>query len=124
VQEAATLHIDHLALQTAMEQFQAGSKIRQMLSDNAPEVLTFIQRAVDDAATRRQSTSGCIPLSLFFPKVKEKWFEATFEIDEERLPYVFDWTRSNLEYLFDLGYVTGQDLADELYDEGEYTRRP
>lgn len=56
-----------------------------------------------------------IPLSLFFPKVKHKWFEAKFDIAEDRLPNVFDWSRSNLEYLFDLGYVTGEDLAQDIH---------
>ena len=40
-----------------------------------------------------------------------------FDITEDRLPFVFDWSRSNLEYLFDLGYVTGEDLADDLIED-------
>jgi predicted acylesterase/phospholipase RssA len=121
VEEASTITVDPQALAFAIGELgRSNSALGQMLSENEPHVLSFIQDVVNNAVTRTPSTSGCIPLSLFFPKIKDKWFEATFDIAEERLPYVFDWSRSNLEYLFDLGYVTGEDLADELYDEGEY----
>jgi hypothetical protein len=53
-----------------------------------------------------------------FPQVQDRWYEAEFEIDPDRLPFVFDWSRSNLEYLFDVGYVAGEDLAEELKAEG------
>jgi NTE family protein len=126
VQEASTVNVDDQALAFAIDQLgRKNNALGQMLTDNAPDVIEFIQNAVNDTVTRKASTDGCIPLSLFFPKIKDKWFEATFDIAEERLPYVFDWSRSNLEYLFDLGYVTGEDLADELLEDGwKYTPNP
>ena len=69
------------------------------------------------AAVAHNMSTRCVPLSLVRSKMKDRWYEAEFKITEDRLPFVFDWSRSNLEYLFDLGYVTGEDLANDLIED-------
>jgi NTE family protein len=41
-----------------------------------------------------------------------KMFRVTFAIPAEQLPYMLDWSRSNLERLFDIGYQSGLDFLD------------
>jgi NTE family protein len=59
-----------------------------------------------------------IPLFLlpFFddPPARRRWFPADFQVPPEHLPYVFDWSRSNLEILFHCGYRAGQYLAVDI----------
>jgi NTE family protein len=68
-------------------------------------------------AETSKASSECVPLSMIFPKIKDRWYEADFSITEDKLPFVFDWSRSNLEYLGDVGYVTGEDLAHDLFED-------
>ena len=68
-------------------------------------------------AEMSNASSECVPLSMIFPKIKDRWYEADFSITADKLPFVFDWSRSNLEYLFDVGYVTGEDLANDLIED-------
>jgi len=46
----------------------------------------------------------------------KRWKQARFDkfVPEERVPYVFDWTRSNMEFLFCAGYEAGKELASQL----------
>jgi hypothetical protein len=57
-----------------------------------------------------------VPLSTLRPFIKKRTFTASFreKIAPERLPYVFHWSRSNLDYLFDIGYQAGEELADRI----------
>jgi predicted acylesterase/phospholipase RssA len=59
-----------------------------------------------------------IPLFLlpYFEQVKSKWYAADFYVPREHLPFVFDWSRSNLEFLFDCGYRAGKELAAQILD--------
>lgn len=57
-----------------------------------------------------------IPLHFlpYFEDVHEKWYPADFEVPPQYLPYVFDWSRSNLEVLFECGYAAGLKLAAKI----------
>jgi NTE family protein len=57
-----------------------------------------------------------IPLFMlpFFEEYAHKWYTADFQVPAEHLPYVFDWSRSNLETLFECGYTAGIRLAFEI----------
>jgi hypothetical protein len=57
-----------------------------------------------------------IPLFLlpYFEDARHRWYAADFQVPPEHLPYVFDWSRSNLEILFECGYAAGQKLAWEI----------
>jgi NTE family protein len=59
-----------------------------------------------------------IPLFMlpYFDEYNKKMHIAEFDVPAEHLPYVFDWSRSNLEILFDCGYAAGIRLADEIKD--------
>jgi NTE family protein len=60
-----------------------------------------------------------IPLFIlpYFEDAYHKWYSADFEVPPEHLPYVFDWSRSNLERLFEYGYTAGINLAAKIADE-------
>ncbi len=43
--------------------------------------------------------------------------DLTRDITEDRWPHVLDWSRSNLEYLFDVGYNAGKRFFKRAWDE-------
>jgi len=43
----------------------------------------------------------------------------TKDITEDRWPHVLDWSRSNLDYLFEVGYKGGKRFFKEAWDENE-----
>jgi NTE family protein len=45
---------------------------------------------------------------------EEKWISVDFEIPPERRPYALDWSRSNMEALFDIGYRAGMKAVEKL----------
>jgi NTE family protein len=57
-----------------------------------------------------------IPLFMlpYFEHYQKKMYVADFQVPPEHLPYVFDWSRSNLETLFECGYTAGIRLADRI----------
>lgn len=119
VKDAAGIEINDDVIAAAAEAYKwnVDKKDYSTICSHAKDVIAFAQKQqISEAAMC--SPSGCVPLSSLLPQVKDRWYEAKFDIAPERLPYVFDWSRSNLEYLFDVGYVTGEDLADELLGEG------
>ena len=121
VEDAATLDINDDVIETALDRL-GGGDLKDVIHEgkNYADARKLVKYAIDCATTHaaEQRTAGCVPLSVFFPKIKNKWYEADFEIDPDQLPNVFDWSRSNLEYLFDVGYVTGEDLAEKLIANG------
>lgn len=121
VEETANLEIDEQLIADVVR--DCGWKIDKeqysAVCGLAKDAIAYAQKKkLDEAAVCRPG--GCVPLSALLPQIKSKdrWYEAKFEIDPDRLPFVFDWSRSNLEYLFDVGYVTGEDLAQEMKDKG------
>jgi hypothetical protein len=54
-------------------------------------------------------------LPYFDTEERRRWFSAEFHVPQEHLPYVFDWSRSNLEILFACGYRAGKDLAQDIF---------
>lgn len=119
VKDAAILDIDEQLIATVARnsKWKIDEKEYSSVCGLAKDAIAYAQkRKLDEAAVCKPG--GCVPLSSLFPQVQDRWYEAKFDIDPDRLPFVFDWSRSNLEYLFDLGYVTGEDLADELIAEG------
>lgn len=44
---------------------------------------------------------------------KRRLLKVEFKIDEDRLPNVLDWSRSNLEYLFEVGHRAGHAFCDQ-----------
>jgi len=119
VKDAAILDIDEQLIATVarISKRKIEKKEYSTGCGLAKDAIAYAQkRRLDEAAVCKPG--GCVPLSSLFPQVQDRWYEAKFDIDPDRLPFVFDWSRSNLEYLFDLGYVTGEDLADELIAEG------
>ncbi|MDT3684090.1 MAG: patatin-like phospholipase family protein [Pseudorhodoplanes sp.] len=119
VKDAAILDIDEQLIATVarISKRKIEKKEYSTVCGLAKDAIAYAQkRRLDEAAVCKPG--GCVPLSSLFPQVQDRWYEAKFDIDPDRLPFVFDWSRSNLEYLFDLGYVTGEDLADELIAEG------
>lgn len=119
VKDAATLEINEelIAAVAKNSDWNVSEKDYSTVCALAKDAIAYAQKMkLDEAAVCRPG--GCVPLSSLFPQVQDRWYEAEFEIDPDRLPFVFDWSRSNLEYLFDVGYVTGEDLADELKAEG------
>jgi predicted acylesterase/phospholipase RssA len=126
VKDAANLDIDEQLIATvAKSKWQIDEKEYSSVCGLAKDAIAYAQKRKLDAQKRKLDEAAvchpgrCVPLSSLLPQVQQdRWFEAKFDIDPDRLPFVFDWSRSNLEYLFDLGYVTGEDLADELIGEG------
>jgi predicted acylesterase/phospholipase RssA len=119
VKDAATLDIDEqlVAAVAKNSDWKVSEKDYSSVCGLARDAIAYAQKIkFDEAAVCRPG--GCVPLSSLFPQVQDRWYEAEFEIDPDRLPFVFDWSRSNLEYLFDVGYVAGEDLAEELKAEG------
>ncbi len=55
----------------------------------------------------------------------ERWnllrVNLTRDITEDRWPHVLDWSRSNLDYLFDVGYEAGKRFFKNAWDEDEGT---
>ena len=126
VKDAANLDIDEQLIATvAKSKWQIDEKEYSSVCGLAKDAIAYAQKRKLDAQKRKLDEAAvchpgrCVPLSSLRPQVQQdRWFEAKFDIDPDRLPFVFDWSRSNLEYLFDLGYVSGEDLADELIGEG------
>lgn len=91
----------------ALAEFATGGIQRDLkgkLTKKLPNVASLAGQDVD------------IPLFLlpYFDDVNRKWYSADFHVPAEHLPYVFDWSRSNLEIMFECGYRAGLELAQRL----------
>jgi hypothetical protein len=58
------------------------------------------------ASSRPLSTGNCLK-----PNVKE--YRVSFDVPVEQWPYILDWSRSNMERLFDIGYEEGRMFLEE-----------
>lgn len=99
-------------------------ELQKLLGDekNYKDTFQFLKQAMDHTFTRKfeqDSKSGLVPITGMVSKFGH-WHKADFDklITKDRLPYVFDWSRSNLEYLFDVGYRAGDAVADDMYRNG------
>lgn len=95
-------------------------ELQKIVGSNYGQAFELVKRAMDVVKSRKfadleiRSASGNIPIQALRSSERAKWHEAKFEIPEDRLSSVFEWSRSNLEYLFEVGYEAGEILADEI----------
>jgi hypothetical protein len=101
---------------------QVDEKLRAEVSEGQmiSQVIDLVLKSVDELRTKQfeeaaaQKESELRPLPSLPHAIKQNWYEAEFDIFEDHLPHVFDWSRSNLEYLFEVGYDAGVDIADKI----------